>query len=100
MKKFISLVTLAALLISCVGIVYSATEEDKVDLVKDGNVLYSITYSGMWTLNNDENQAVADGFRDALAAATGAEVNLYSGEETINDKEIYVGNTDKAFCPS
>lgn len=98
MKKIISLITLAALLISCVGIVYSALEEDKVDLVKDGQVLYSITYSGMWTLNNNENLAVAEGFRDALAAATGSEVNLYSGEETITDKEIYVGNTDKAFA--
>ncbi len=98
MKKFISIITLAALLISCVGIVHSATEEDKVDFVKDGEVLYSITYSGMWTLNNSETQAVVDGFRDALAAATGSEVNLYSGEETITDKEIFVGNTDRAFA--
>ena len=98
MKKIISLITLAALIISCVGIVHSALEEDKVDLVKDGQVLYSITYSGMWTLNNSENEAVVNGFKDALAAATGAEVNLYSGEETINDKEIFVGNTDKVFA--
>ena len=93
MKKIILILTVVALIISCIGVVAFATKEnDKtVDIIKDGQAEYSITYSGLWGRN--QQLEPINGLKEALDKATGADVSVYTGEDKISDKEIFVGNT-------
>ena len=99
MKKVVSIFTLIALVISCIGIVSFATKETEknVDIVKDGQSIYSITYSGFWTNEDGSRLEPVEGLRDALVKATGADVRFYRSEDEINDKEIFIGNVSRSI---
>lgn len=99
MKKIILILTVVALIISCIGVVAFATKENEktVDIIKDGQSIYGITYSRFWTRDENSRLEPVEGLRDALVKATGAEVKLYCSEDEITDKEIFVGNTTLAI---
>ncbi len=95
MKKLIVFLSIAAVIVSCVGILAFASmdAERTVEIVKDGEAEYGITYSGFWTQSSSSRLEVPEAFRDALKKATGAEPELYIGEQEQRDKEIFIGNT-------
>ena len=97
MKKLVVLLSVIAVIAASVGILSFATmdAERTVDIVKDGQPVYAVTYSGFWTQSSSARQEVITSFADELAKATGAEIKTYIGEQEISDKEIVIGTADK-----
>ena len=94
MKKLITILSIAAVILSCVGIIASAVGEgETLEIVKDGEPVYSIVYSEFWTHTNSMNLEEVERFRDLIKAQTGVELPVYTAESKITDKEIFVGNS-------
>ncbi|MBP5237039.1 MAG: DUF4838 domain-containing protein [Clostridia bacterium] len=98
MKKAVTLLALAALIISCIGVISSAAggSGKTADLVKDGEAVYSIVYSDFW-IHNSDHLEIVEFLRDTIASVTGVELPVYSAESEINDREIFIGNTKQTI---
>ncbi|MBO4220387.1 MAG: DUF4838 domain-containing protein [Clostridia bacterium] len=94
MKRTVTLLVLAAVIISCIGVISAAVDGSgkTVDLVKDGKAVYSIVYSDFW-IHNSDHLEIVEFLRDTIASITGVELPVYSAESGINDREIFIGNT-------
>ena len=70
MKKLIALMSIAAVIVSCIGVLAFAVGESEktADIIKDGEAVYSIVYSGLW-----RKQADTEEFSDYTLKATGVE---------------------------
>ena len=94
MKKFIALMSIAAVIVSCIGVLAFAVGEkgETADIIKDGEAVYSIVYSGLW-----RKQADTEEFSDYTMKATGVEFPMYAAETKLGDKEIFIGSTLQAI---
>ena len=92
MKKLAVIISAAVLVLCCVSTIFATGGEERSYMAKGGEALYSVTYSGIWATNENAKDVPA-GMRDALAEATGADIQLYGGEEKVSDREIFIGNT-------
>ena len=96
MRKSIILISAAVLAALCIGVISAAvdTAASRTEIVKDGESLYSVTYSKFWIHNNiNDNYLQVELLADSLSKLTGADVEIYEAEGKIADTEIYVGNT-------
>ncbi|MBO4219779.1 MAG: hypothetical protein J5933_02515, partial [Clostridia bacterium] len=60
MKRTVTLLVLAAVIISCIGVISAAVygSGKTVNLVRDGEAVYSIIYSDFWIHNSDHLEIV------------------------------------------
>ena len=92
MKKLTVIVSAAVLALCCISTIFATGTEERSFIAKGGEALYSVTYSGIWA-TNENGKEIPQGMRDALAEATGADIQLYGGEDKVTDREIFIGNT-------
>lgn len=97
MKRIISILVLTAILVSCVCFV-SAVDEDQstVVLIKNGTPEYTIVYTQSWLQGHwDYRERVINTLNSAAEDMTGTALPVKEAMEALQEKEIYVGTTDR-----
>ena len=90
MKKLIALMSIAAVIVSCIGVLAFAVggNANMAEIIKDGEAVYSIVFPGLWRKPNEY-----DYFSEYILKATGVEFPMYAAESKLGDKEIFIGST-------
>ena len=90
MKKLIALMSIAAVIVSCIGVLAFAVggNGNTADIINDGEAVYSIVFPGLWRKPDEY-----DYFSEYILKATGVEFPMYAAESKLGDKEIVIGST-------